>query len=1138
MAKDKKGKSDSKKQKLAEKKQKQEKKGQKKEKNKASKLEGSDAEDVDLDAVLAEYKKQQELFLKVTETVLEAPPKPRSSATFLASPSHSNQLLLFGGETWNGALASFFNDLNIYYTDRDEWHCVTSPNAPLPRSGHAWCRGGNQKDSVFLFGGEFSSPKQGTFYHYNDFWRLEPSTREWTRVDVKGKTPPSRSGHRMTYYKNYIILFGGFQDTSNQTKYLNDLWLFDTQNFFWHSPVLPPAQLKPDARSSFTFLPHEQGAVLFGGYSRVKATVLANKSAKGSSQGQRNILKPMVHQDCFFLRITQPPADSPPNTPPNVRWEKRKMPANKPSPARVGATMAYHKGRGILFGGVHDVEQSEEGIESEFFNQMYTWNIERNRFFPMTLRKPRAQKKVAPSEQRVGRRGRAQANEQELLKQLAALETGASLEDADEMDIDVKPADKAEEPEKPLREMPVSMEYPSARFNAQLAVQDDFLYIYGGTFEAKDREYTFDDLYSIDLGKMDGCKEIFKREDETWVGSEDEDEDEEEDEEDEDEEEYDEDDDVDMDDEAPKFTPSKRKKKQGDDEVSVDTASTTESTAPSEEESEADTAASSVDDGLPHPRPFETRRDFFARTSAEWQEILMTSLRWKNIQPETLTIKEIKSKAFELSEEKWWDCREEITALEDEQEAAGIGEVVSLTDRGDAAGGAGFERLNSRKSQPNDHINFIKPLKGPDEKIAQDFLERIAAQCVPVMRENHIYVMALEEFPPNREFVGRNFNAGEVVQLVLKSPSTGRWLPFNYVQMVMMHELAHCKQMNHSKAFWAVRNQYAEQMRGLWSKKYSGEGLWGRGVLLTSGEFEANTVLADDSLPEHLCGGTYRSRGRKRKPKQQLSYQERKERRILKKFGANGVALGEDEDIKTELENGKKPKGKPRVAGSKRGRELRAAAALARFDQQKKVEELKEEDDDDATESESESDSEIKGESIVDNEGRHLIKVCEDEDPTDMDAQNELRELASASTIKRERSEPPAFIDIPDIEEEEAAKVPSRPVQKRPKPEAKVSARDKPSISSTKTKTIVPKTEEGSQSKHLPQPVPGNCPICSFKNTSDSLVCEVCQHVLAPGKVSFWKCKSKACRDSQSLYLNPADSGICGVCGERKPPHK
>ncbi|KAI0021060.1 galactose oxidase [Xylariomycetidae sp. FL0641] len=695
MAKDKKSKSDSKKQKLAEKKLKQEKKGQKKEKVKSSKVEGSDAEDVDLDAVLAEYKKQQELFLKVTEIVSDAPPKPRSSSTFLASPTHDNQLLLFGGETWNGAIANFFNDLNIYYTDRDEWHCVTSPNAPLPRSGHAWCRAGNQKDAVYLFGGEFSSPKQGTFYHYNDFWKLEPSSREWTRIEVKGKTPPARSGHRMTYFKNYIIIFGGFQDTSNQTKYLNDLWLYDTQNFTWFSPTLPAAQLKPDARSSFTFLPHEQGAVIFGGYSRIKATVTANKSAKGASQGQRNIMKPMVHQDCFYLRITQPPADAPPNTPPNVRWEKRKKPANTPEPSRVGATMTYHRGRGIMFGGVHDVELSEEGMDSEFFNQLFTWNIERNRFFPMSLRKPRTQKKAPAAEQRVGRRGRAQANEEELLKQLAALNAGSSLEDVDAMELDKKTGDEPTEPEKPVREMPVLYEFPHPRFNAQLAVQDDVLYIYGGTFEAKDREFTFDDLYAIDLGKMDGCKEIFKREDETWVGSDDEDE-EDEDEEDDEEDEEDEEGDMPMPDEELEAlrSPSKRKKKQAEEESTTDTASTAGSAASGEEESEADTAATSVDDGLPHPRPFESRREFFSRTSNEWQEVLMTSLRWKGIQPESLTVKEIKTKAFELSEEKWWDSREEIAALEDEQEAAGIGEVVSLADRGEAgpSGGTGRRR--------------------------------------------------------------------------------------------------------------------------------------------------------------------------------------------------------------------------------------------------------------------------------------------------------------------------------------------------------------------------------------------------------------------------------------------------------------
>jgi hypothetical protein len=572
-----------------------------------------------LDEVLEEYRRQQEQFLKITETVTDGPPKPRSASTILASPHESHSLLLFGGEYFNGSIAQFYNDLHIYNINRDEWRCVTSPNAPLPRSGHAWTRGSNPS-FVYLFGGEFSSPKQGTFHHYSDFWRLEPATREWTKIEVKGKdkSPPARSGHRMTYWKQYIVLFGGFQDTSNQTKYLADLWIFDTVNYVWHCPILPPAQLKPEARSSFTFLPSEQGAVLCGGYSRVKTTVQLKKKQKGNQpQGQKNVLLPKVHEDSYFLRMSLPAADANSNTPPNVRWEKRKKPANAPTPARAGATMAYHKGRGILFGGVHDVEQSEEGMDSEFFNQLFAWNVERNRFMPLSSKKARQQKKNA-SEPRVGRRGRAQANEEELLRQLAALQAGTSLEDADDIELD-KMLEEPEEEEKPTREMPVSMEPPHMRFNAQLTVQNDVLYIYGGTFEKGDREFTFDDLYAIDLVKLDGYKEIFNKPVEDWIvsvwnffscvkrnyeltkinqESEDEDEDDEDDDY-EDEDDEDEDEDYQDEPEQQSQTPSKRKKKQ--DEVSEVSSEAPTPSITSEEE-ETETTTSSVDDGLPHPR--------------------------------------------------------------------------------------------------------------------------------------------------------------------------------------------------------------------------------------------------------------------------------------------------------------------------------------------------------------------------------------------------------------------------------------------------------------------------------------------------------------------------------------------------------
>ncbi|KAF2169681.1 hypothetical protein M409DRAFT_20096 [Zasmidium cellare ATCC 36951] len=668
MAKDAKKKKADKKARVAEKTAKKEKQKEKKQSKKPTKDDDSDVEDADLDAMLAAYQKQQEQFLKVTEAPSD-PPSPRSSATLVASPSNSSELFLFGGEYYNGALATFFNDLYVYKINQDVWRKVTSPNTPLPRSGHAMCQGGNG-GGIYLFGGEFSSPKQGTFYHYNDFWRLEPSTREWTKLEGKGG-PPARSGHRMTAFKNYIILFGGFQDTSQQTKYLQDIWIYDTQRFVWHAPVLPPASQKPDPRSSFSLLPHESGAVIYGGYSRVKASAALRATKGGKVGASRVVMKPMVHQDTWFLRITPPAADAPANTLPTVRWERRKRPANTPNPPRAGATMAHHKGRGISFGGVHDVEESEEGIDSEFFNLLHAYNIDRNRFFQLGLRRPRTSgKKAVPASER-GKRGRGKADEEELLRNLALIENKGSLGDEDMPDAPAANGD--DEDDEPAKiEKPTMWEMPHPRFNAQLAVQEDTLYIFGGTFEKGDREFTFDEMWAIDLGKLDGVKEVFKRELEDWQGSEDEESDEDDEEEGSDDEE-----DEDMEDAEPS-TPVASVA----DEVSV---AASEPTAATEADADEQETTSAQKDDLPMPRPFETLRDFFSRTSTEWQEVILEKMKYeRNV--EDRSVKEIRKKAFDRAEQKWWDCREEIQALEDEQEAAGISEVVSLAERGGEGG--------------------------------------------------------------------------------------------------------------------------------------------------------------------------------------------------------------------------------------------------------------------------------------------------------------------------------------------------------------------------------------------------------------------------------------------------------------------
>ncbi|TQV97276.1 WLM domain-containing protein [Cordyceps javanica] len=368
----------------------------------------------------------------------------------------------------------------------------------------------------------------------------------------------------------------------------------------------------------------------------------------------------------------------------------------------------------------------------------------------------------------------------------------------------------------------------------------------------------------------------------------------------------------------------------------------------------------------------------------------------------------------------------------------------------------GIQRLNARRTQPNANIVFIKALPGPDSAVAENFLERIAAQCLPIMKEHHLSVVTLEEYEPNREFVGRNFNAGEVIQLVLKSARPPhRWLPFRYVQMVMMHELAHCRQMNHSRAFWAVRDGYAAAMTALWARGYTGEGLWGRGAALATGApppWERNAMTDEEPLPEHLCGGTYRSRrrrrrGGKRKQPPALSWKEQKERRIARKFGTNGTALGADEAEKVQLEGGKRVAAKPRVAGSARGRELRAAAALARFGKQKVEEEAGDDDapppvkgddeggeqgGDTASGSDYEGDEDEggivavdrDGKMIKDKDGRAMVKVCEDEDggggddPAARNERDELRRVFARPSDVKPDGDGGAVGDWPRIKDE------------------------------------------------------------------------------------------------------------------------
>lgn len=368
----------------------------------------------------------------------------------------------------------------------------------------------------------------------------------------------------------------------------------------------------------------------------------------------------------------------------------------------------------------------------------------------------------------------------------------------------------------------------------------------------------------------------------------------------------------------------------------------------------------------------------------------------------------------------------------------------------------------------------------------------------------------------------------------------------------MMHELAHCKQMNHSRAFWAVRNGYAAEMQGLWSKNYTGEGIWGRGAQLGTGEWERNTIAEGEALPEHLCGGTYRSRRKRKAPK--LTYQEQKQRRIEKKFGKNGVALGEDASTKVKLEGGKVTKGKPRVAGSARGRDLRAAAALARFEKIKEEvkeevkQEIKDEDNDDNDDTASDDESgpeavDINGVRLVDEQGRAMVKVCEEEDTSDAAVKQEMDELytvfSSVPFIKPEQSPEPESSGMPLIKDE-AVKDNEEEILSGPEPWRVLMYQDPPGswrnppAKSTRLRVQPTATDKVGPDKLVAGESKISCKVCSFVNKTWAPICAMCSNVInvaiSPGS---WSCDSESCKDSR-VYMNSGDCGVCGLCGQQR----
>ncbi|KAL4853408.1 Kelch domain-containing protein 4 [Chlorella vulgaris] len=487
----------------------------------------------DIDALLARFRLQDEKHTSVEK---------------------DNEVLLYGGEWYDGERDKMYvyGDVYVLNVDKQTWKRVISPNGPLPRTSHqAVCT----RTALWVWGGEFTSLNQEKFRHYSDLWRLNLADWTWEQIPSKGGPSP-RSGHRMVLHGKQLLLFGGFFDNGKETRYFNDVWSYDTEELRWMLLGPKAGHTAPSPRGGCQLALTGDQLYIFGGYSVKKAepdsggcsgslagySFLPNKKKGG--KGEEDEGKGVVHDDVWCLDLK------------SLEFERIKRQGMAPN-QRTAFGLVTHRKRAVLFGGIMDQEGKASKLEgwhtsgdrvySELFNELYQFNLDSRRWFPLGLRIP---KKAVKTEAAAGAAPAELVEEQQQQQQPAQQQDASSRHSSSSLPPGVSPemhavlqrmlADKsglvhtaAATIQANFRGYRAYKTYrlggeisellyspatygldlsskdlikPRARAAPMLCVLRNTMWMLGGQVEIGHTDIVLDDLWSLDLSKLDGWK--------------------------------------------------------------------------------------------------------------------------------------------------------------------------------------------------------------------------------------------------------------------------------------------------------------------------------------------------------------------------------------------------------------------------------------------------------------------------------------------------------------------------------------------------------------------------------------------------------------------------------------------------------
>ena len=255
----------------------------------------------------------------------------------------------------------------------------TPPPHPPQRCAHSAIF---HNDAIYIFGGECATADK--YHHYKDLWKFNIKSNTWEECKPRGGSPHARSGHRAVLWRHYMILFGGFHEAlRSETKWFNDVWIYDFQTSIWTELKYGKLSRVPPPRSACNMAlctSPTESLVVYGGYSKVKNVNSPNAS---KSEG-------IIHIDCWILPLKALANASKGGGPLNganpPSWERISRKGEYPS-ARAATSSIVHKNKMLLFGGVLDNEGDHHKLDSVFYDDLFAFDMERRRWFAMRLKK-------------------------------------------------------------------------------------------------------------------------------------------------------------------------------------------------------------------------------------------------------------------------------------------------------------------------------------------------------------------------------------------------------------------------------------------------------------------------------------------------------------------------------------------------------------------------------------------------------------------------------------------------------------------------------------------------------------------------------------------------------------------------------